>query len=237
MSTWLPLRSQHKKRAGEDFGQNPSSLSMRYMHWRRQRGSRKRGVTTGIACIHQTSCSTHGSTFTPCPLLSGSSQPHKHIAQLIWLHPVETTGITMSAASWVDMNHTGLPDTWSSWTDTVDLLKALLDCKRIPLTGDAEELNVTKCCLKTGIHTFMCALTACPSGRKETAQLPIVDSALPTATAESLMNGLMFWQQKVRLWHTLLSCKAQDTHGFIPVWEVKAPSILFLTWRTSYLAA
>lgn len=102
--------------------------------------------------------------------------------------------VAVCAAAWVDMNHTRLPYVWSSWTDTksMDILKALIDCRQISLIGYAGELNVPKCCVKTGIHTFACALITFSTGWKETAQLPVVDSALPTTRKVSLVSGLCF---------------------------------------------
>lgn len=86
---------------------------------RKKRCLRRRGVATHVACVSQTSCSIHNSTFKRCLMLSGRVPTSQtHVAQLIWLLPAEMTGTTACSAPWVDMTHAGLPDMWSSWTDT-----------------------------------------------------------------------------------------------------------------------
>lgn len=116
--TWLLFKSQWGRR--EDFGKDPT-LSQPGLcsegHREEKRCLRRRGGATYV--VSQTSCSIHNCTFKLCLMISGRvSTSQTHVAQLILLLPAAITGITECAAPWVDMTQAGLPDMWSSWTDT-----------------------------------------------------------------------------------------------------------------------
>lgn len=138
---------------------------------------------------------------------------------------------------------------------SVDLLKVLLGCRQNPpIAGELHILHP----LHAGIHTCMCALTARPSGWKERAQrdgkkeLNCSTQTQPTTRMESLVTGPCFGSKRWDFSYLYTSpslfcskdldrgseiqCEAWDRCGFIPDWEVKVPTMLFLTWRASYLA-
>lgn len=167
---------------------------------REARCLRRSRVATDVACIHQTSCSIHSSAFILCLMLSGRVRPHLTNTH----YTVDLVASCRSGGDYSEYSCWGRHDPhWAARCvelldryKSVDVLKALLDCRQIPPIRDAGELNVPKYCVKTGIHTFVCASTTFPSGWKETAQLPVTDWDPPTTRAESLVSGLCFGSKR-----------------------------------------
>lgn len=122
--------------------------------------------------------------------------------------------------------HVELLDCYKSWI-------SLLVCRQIP----PRELNVPKCCAKTGIHTFLCTLTTFPSGQKQHNWVERSSStACHSLSPANNQSGVphewaVFWQKKVGFCSTPpsqlcskdlgggceIQCRTWDGDGFIPV--------------------
>lgn len=133
----------------------------------------------------------------------------------------------------------------------------LLASRQIP----PRELNVPKCCAETGIHTFLCILTTFPSGQKQHNWMERRSSTAchwlsPANNQRGVPHewAVFLAEKKVGFWSTPpsqlcskdlaggceIQCKTWDGDGFIPVWEAKAHTTVFLTisaptWMHNYI--
>lgn len=164
--------------------------------------------------------------------------------------------ITVCAAAWIDTIHTGLPDIWSSCTDTA----AWISSKPCWAAGRTLRLpeNFTSYIPYTPGFTPVCVhWQHVPlDGKKELSVMERKSSTAqrrPSQQPEwsplwvdcvlAAKGEIFFLYTSPSLFCSKdldggseIQCEAWDRCGFIPDWEVKVPTMLFLMWRASYLA-